>query len=130
MTSLYYTRPMSVLPNTLTLARIALVPLFVAAFFLPEPFGPWTVFFLFCLAGITDAVDGMVARKLNAESPFGRMLDPIADKLIVSAALLMLAAQTDVPVPQTGCSSCPRSVILCREILVSGLREFLAEAPM
>ncbi len=117
---------MSVLPNALTLARIALVPLFVAAFFLPEPFGPWTVFFLFCLAGITDAVDGMVARRLNAESSFGRMLDPIADKLIVSAALLMLASQTETL--RDWVFLVPALVILCREILVSGLREFLAGA--
>ncbi|MEA2823974.1 MAG: hypothetical protein QOF03_456, partial [Alphaproteobacteria bacterium] len=83
---------MSSLPNSLTISRIALVPLFVAAFFLPEEPGRWIVFLLFCLAGLTAAVDGMIARKLKAESSLGRMLDPIADKLIVSAALLMLTA--------------------------------------
>jgi cardiolipin synthase len=115
---------MTSLPNALTLARIALVPLFVAAFFIPGDTGRWVVFVLFCLAGATDAVDGIIARKLNAVSAFGRMLDPIADKLIVSAALLMLAADGTI----SGVQLVPALVILCREILVSGLREFLAEA--
>ena len=115
---------MSSLPNSLTISRIALVPLFVAAFFLPEDPGRWIVFLLFCLAGLTDAVDGMIARKLKAESSLGRMLDPIADKLIVSAALLMLTADRTLQ----GIHLVPALVILCREILVSGLREFLAGA--
>jgi cardiolipin synthase len=115
---------MSSLPNVLTLARIILVPLFVAAFFLPGDSGRWIVFVLFCLAGVTDVFDGMIARRLNAESSFGRMLDPIADKLIVSAALLMLASDHTIQ----GISLIPALIILCREILVSGLREFLAGA--
>ncbi|SRR5258706_77005 len=115
---------MSSLPNSLTISRIALVPLFVAAFFLPGETGRWIVFLLFCLAGLTDAVDGMIARRLNAESSLGRMLDPIADKLIVSAALLMLTADHTLQ----GVHLVPALVILCREILVSGLREFLAGA--
>lgn len=115
---------MSSLPNALTVARIALVPLFCAAFFLPGEAGRWIVFVLFCLAGATDALDGMIARKFGAESSFGRMLDPIADKLIVSAALLMLAHDHTLD----GIHLVPALVILCREILVSGLREFLAAA--
>ncbi len=115
---------MSSLPNVLTLSRIVLVPLFVIAFFLPGESGRWIVFVLFCLAGVTDAVDGMIARRLGAVTSFGRMLDPIADKLIVSAALLMLAADKTIQ----GIHLVPALVILCREILVSGLREFLAEA--
>ena len=115
---------MSSLPNALTVARIALVPLFVAAFFLPGEAGRWIVFVLFCLAGATDALDGIIARKYGAESPFGRMLDPIADKLIVSAALLMLAYDHTLE----GIHLVPAFVILFREILVSGLREFLAGA--
>jgi CDP-diacylglycerol--glycerol-3-phosphate 3-phosphatidyltransferase len=115
---------MSSLPNTLTITRIGLVPLFCAAFFWPGEVGRWIVFVLFCLAGATDALDGLMARKLGAESPFGRMLDPIADKLIVSAALLMLAADGTL----SGIHLVPALVILCREILVSGLREFLAAA--
>ena len=115
---------MSSLPNVLTVSRIVLVPLFVIAFFLPGESGRWIVFVLFCLAGVTDAVDGMIARRLGAVTSFGRMLDPIADKLIVSAALLMLAADKTI----YGIHLVPALVILCREILVSGLREFLAEA--
>jgi CDP-diacylglycerol---glycerol-3-phosphate 3-phosphatidyltransferase len=115
---------MSSLPNALTVGRIVLVPLFAAAFFLPGDAGRWVVFALFLLAAVTDAMDGMIARKLNAESSFGRMLDPIADKLIVSAALLMLAADGTL----RGIHLVPALVILCREILVSGLREFLAGA--
>jgi len=109
---------MSSLPNALTVARIALVPLFCAAFFLPGEAGRWIVFMLFCLAGATDALDGMIARKYGVESSFGRMLDPIADKLIVSAALLMLASDGTL----SGIHLVPALVILCREILVSGLR--------
>lgn len=115
---------MSSLPNALTVTRIGLVPLFVAAFFLPGEAGRWIVFVLFCLAGATDALDGMIARRLGAESSFGRMLDPIADKLVVSSALLMLAADRTL----SGIHLVPALVILCREILVSGLREFLAAA--
>jgi CDP-diacylglycerol--glycerol-3-phosphate 3-phosphatidyltransferase len=116
--------PMSSLPNALTLSRIALVPLFVAAFFLPGDGGRWVVFVLFCVGGLTDAVDGMIARRLKAETSLGRMLDPIADKLIVSAALLMLSSDRTLQ----GIHLIPALVILCREILVSGLREFLAGA--
>ena len=115
---------MSSLPNALTVGRIVLVPFFVAAFFLPPEPGRWIVFVLFCIAGITDLFDGMIARKLNAESSLGRMLDPIADKLMVSAALLMLAADGTLK----GIHLMAGLVILCREILVSGLREFLAGA--
>src|SRR5215475_14517221 len=115
---------MSSLPNALTVGRIVMVPLLVAAFFLPPGPGRWMVFIIFCLAGITDLFDGMIARKLNAESSLGRMLDPIADKLMVSAALLMLAADGTL----RGIHLMAGLVILCREILVSGLREFLAGA--
>lgn len=115
---------MSRLPNGLTIARVALVPAFVAAFYWPGDFGLWLAFVLFVLAGATDAVDGFVARKLDAESEFGKMLDPIADKMMVSAALLMLVAAGIVK----GIHLVPALVILCREILVSGLREFLANA--
>src|SRR5262245_16253972 len=115
---------MSSLPNALTLTRIVLVPVFVAFFFWPGEVGRWIVFVLFCLAGATDALDGMLARKYGAESSFGRMLDPIADKLIVSAALLMLAHDHTLD----GIHLVPAFVILFREILVSGLREYLAGA--
>ena len=123
-TCVLYNTVMNALPNMLTIARIVLVPLFVAAFFLPGDGGRWVVFALFLLAAVSDIFDGMIARKFNAESPFGRMLDPIADKLIVSAALLMLASDRTI----AGIHLVPALVILCREILVSGLREFLGGA--
>ena len=116
--------PMSSLPNTLTITRIAIIPLFVAGFYVSGEAGRWAAFALFVMAAITDAVDGMIARRWQAESPVGRMLDPIADKLIVAAALLMLASDGTLQ----GINLIPALVILCREILVSGLREFLAQA--
>ncbi|HEX5278959.1 MAG TPA: CDP-diacylglycerol--glycerol-3-phosphate 3-phosphatidyltransferase [Micropepsaceae bacterium] len=115
---------MSSLPNTLTIARIAIIPLFVAGFYVSGDLGRWVAFGLFVAAAITDAVDGIIARRWQAESSLGRMLDPIADKLIVAAALLMLVADGTLE----GINLIPALVILCREILVSGLREFLAEA--
>ena len=115
---------MSSLPNTLTIARIAVIPLFVAGFYVSGDLGRWVAFGLFVAAAITDAIDGIIARRWQAESSLGRMLDPIADKLIVAAALLMLVADGTLE----GVNLIPALVILCREILVSGLREFLAEA--
>ena len=115
---------MSSLPNMLTIARIAVIPLFVAGFYVSGDLGRWAAFGLFVAAAITDAVDGIIARRWQAESSLGRMLDPIADKLIVAAALLMLVADGTLE----GINLIPALVILCREILVSGLREFLAEA--
>jgi cardiolipin synthase (CMP-forming) len=115
---------MSWLPNALTIGRIAVIPLFVAGFYLSGSEGRWIAFALFVLAAITDAIDGIIARRWQAESSLGRMLDPIADKLIVAAALLMLASDGTLE----GINLIPALVILCREILVSGLREFLAEA--
>lgn len=115
---------MSSLPNTLTIARIAIIPLFVAGFYVSGDLGRWVAFGLFAAAAITDAIDGIIARRWQAVSSLGRMLDPIADKLIVAAALLMLVADGTLE----GVNLIPALVILCREILVSGLREFLAEA--
>ncbi|HEY3638062.1 MAG TPA: CDP-diacylglycerol--glycerol-3-phosphate 3-phosphatidyltransferase [Rhizomicrobium sp.] len=111
------------LPNTLTVLRILLVPVFALAFIvLPGETGRLTAFAIFCLAGISDVLDGFAARKLQASSEFGRMLDPIADKILVSIALMMLVARHIL----TGFQLVPALVILAREILVSGLREFLA----
>jgi cardiolipin synthase len=111
------------LPNLLTYGRIAAVPALVACFFLHSDFGRWLALFIFIAAGITDFLDGYIARIWEQQSPLGRMLDPIADKLLVAAALLMLAAQQDI----AGWSLWAGVIILSREILVSGLREFLAE---
>ena len=110
------------LPNLLTLFRIALVPVFALAFAIPGETGKFVAFGVFCLAGISDALDGLAARKLKAYSDFGRMLDPIADKVLVATALMMLVAGGAFD----GWKLVPALVILAREILVSGLREFLA----
>jgi cardiolipin synthase len=112
------------LPNTLTVLRIVLVPIFAVAFSLPGPTARLVAFAVFCIAGISDALDGLAARKLNAGSDFGRMLDPIADKILVGVALMMLVAGGSFD----GWKLVPALVILSREILVSGLREFLAGA--
>jgi cardiolipin synthase len=108
-------------PNLLTGARVLAVPAMVAAFWLPGGFGKWVTCAIFTLAAVTDYLDGYLARSWSMQSPFGRMLDPIADKLLVGAAILMLVHFDRAPI-------LPALVILCREILVSGLREFLAEA--
>jgi cardiolipin synthase len=115
-------------PNLLTYGRIAAVPAVVACMFWSQVFQGglwlrWVALFIFIIAGLTDLLDGYFARLWAQQSPLGRMLDPIADKLLVSACLLMLAADGTI----LGWSLWAAIVILCREILVSGLREFLAE---
>jgi CDP-diacylglycerol--glycerol-3-phosphate 3-phosphatidyltransferase len=112
------------LPNILTVLRIALVPVFAIAFWLPGERAHLVAFAIFCVAGLSDALDGLAARKLNAGSDFGRMLDPIADKILVGVALMMLVAEGSFD----GWKLVPALVILSREFLVSGLREFLAGA--
>ena len=107
-------------PNILTLSRIAAVPGVVALFYWDHPLSGWTACGLFGVAAITDFFDGYLARSLKQISRFGRMLDPIADKLLVGAVILMLVAFDRAP-------ELAGLVILCRELLVSGLREFLAE---
>jgi len=111
------------LPNLLTLSRIVAIPLMIALFWVPSPTGNWLVFGLFVAAALTDLLDGWLARRWQQVSALGRFLDPIADKLLVAAALLMLVAWDRI----AGFTVLPAIVILCREILVSGLREFLAE---
>jgi len=117
------TSPLS-LPNILTYGRIAAVPVVVVCLFPPaEDWARWIAFIAFAAAAITDYFDGYLARAWGQQSSLGRMLDPIADKLLVSACLLMLAADHTI----SSWSLWAAIVILCREILVSGLREFLAE---
>ena len=108
------------LPNFLTLSRILMIPLLVAGFFLPAPLNNLATFGLFLVASATDYFDGWLARRLGQTSSLGRFLDPVADKLLVAAAIVMLVWADRAPVV-------PALIILCREILVSGLREFLAE---
>jgi CDP-diacylglycerol--glycerol-3-phosphate 3-phosphatidyltransferase len=112
------------LPNLLTYGRLAAVPAVVALLFWPrDDWARWPALAIFIAAGVTDYFDGYFARLYQQQSAFGRMLDPIADKLLVSACLLMLASDGTID----GWSLWAAIVILCREILVSGLREFLAE---
>ena len=110
------------LPNLLTLSRIGLIPVLLLLLYLNEPWARWTALVLFTLAGVTDWLDGYLARNRGQVSSIGRFLDPIADKLLVSAVILLLVAVDSI----TGLVLLPALVILCREILVSGLREYLA----
>ena len=109
--------------NLLTLARVIVIPLIVFCIYMNSPFYGWTAFTLFCLASITDYFDGYLARSLNHHSAMGRLFDPIADKLLVGACLLVLCSFDYI----IGLSVLPALIILLREILVSGLREYLAE---
>jgi CDP-diacylglycerol--glycerol-3-phosphate 3-phosphatidyltransferase/cardiolipin synthase len=112
------------IPNILTYGRVVAVPVVVACMFWPdEPVMRWIAFGVFALAAITDFFDGYLARIWEQQSSLGRMLDPIADKLLVAASLMMLVANHTI----VGWSIWAAIVILSREILVSGLREFLAE---
>lgn len=112
------------LANCLTYGRLVAVPVVVALLFWPDEFAArWAAFGVFVAAAITDYLDGYVARAYAQSSALGRMLDPIADKLLVAACLFMLAADGTIE----GASIGAAIVILCREVLVSGLREYLAE---
>jgi len=113
-------------PNLLTLSRILVIPALIGAFYLRPALGDtanWIALALFVAAGITDFFDGWLARRRGEMSNLGRFLDPVADKLLVAAAILMLVAFRDI----AGWHVLAAVVILCREILVAGLREFLAE---
>jgi len=110
------------LPNLLTFSRIAVIPLVVATFYLPDGSSQWIACVLFTAAGVTDWLDGHFARRWKQQSEMGRFLDPIADKLLVAATLFMLATSGRMSAP----TIFPALVILSREILVSGLREYLA----
>jgi cardiolipin synthase len=120
-------RPLA-LANLLTYGRIAAVPVVVALMYSYSILDGglwlrWTALGVFIAAGITDLLDGYVARAYDQQSSLGKMLDPIADKLLVASCLLMLAAEETI----RGWSLLAAVIILCREILVSGLREYLAE---
>lgn len=116
------------IPNLLTYARIVAVPLVVLCFFLEGHLkstdnARWTALGIFTVASVTDYLDGYLARLWKQSSTIGRMLDPIADKLLVASCLLLLAADGTI----AGWTIFAAIIILCREILVSGLREYLAE---
>jgi cardiolipin synthase len=110
------------LPNLLTLSRIAAIPVLVALVTLHTPGADLAACALFALAGVTDWLDGRIARSQKLQSDLGRILDPIADKLLVGATLMVLAGMGRL----TMLGLYPAIVIMCREILVSGLREYLA----
>jgi CDP-diacylglycerol---glycerol-3-phosphate 3-phosphatidyltransferase len=121
------------LPNTLTWLRIAAIPLIVVLFYLPYPWADPASGLLFALAGITDSLDGYLARRLGQTSRLGAFLDPVADKLIVAVALILIVSSQ--PLPALGIDA-PRAhsllvfasmVIIGREIAVSALREWMAE---
>ena len=110
------------IPNTLTMLRIALIPLFVILFWLPFTWTDFAAAAIFLLAAITDWLDGYLARKLDQTSRLGAFLDPVADKLIVAVALILLLQRDP-----TVALALPTMVIIGREITVSALREWMAE---
>jgi CDP-diacylglycerol--glycerol-3-phosphate 3-phosphatidyltransferase len=117
------------LPNLLTLSRIFAVPILVFLLWRPAPLDYAITFVLYCIVGITDYLDGYLARAQGQISRLGQFLDPIADKIMVAAVIVMLMASRkadgDVPIIQD-LNVIPALIILLREIIVSGLREFLA----
>jgi len=112
------------IPNILTIGRIILVPIFVISFYIPGFLGDLIPFFIFLLASFTDFLDGVLARLYKEESKLGELLDPIADKIIVSAALVLLVMNDII----RNYEVIAALIILTREILISGLREFLAKS--
>ena len=111
------------IPNILTIGRIIIVPFFVLAFYLPGFYGDLTACVLFVIASFTDFLDGMLARMMGEESKLGELLDPIADKIIVATALILLVMDGTIKHYEVIAAI----IILTREILISGLREFLAK---
>jgi cardiolipin synthase (CMP-forming) len=121
---------MLTLPNLLTLSRILAVPILVFLLWKPAPYDYLITFILYCIVGITDYFDGYLARAQGLTSKLGQFLDPIADKIMVAAVIVMLMASRKAdgapPIIQDF-AVIPALIILLREIIVSGLREFLAE---
>ncbi len=111
------------IPNILTIGRIIIVPIFVISFYIPGIVGDLVPFFLFAIASFTDYLDGLLARLYKEESKLGELLDPIADKILVAAALVLLIMNGIIK----NLEVIAAIIILTREILISGLREFLAE---
>ena len=111
------------IPNYLTIGRIIIVPIFVISYYLPGFYGDVIPFILFVVASFTDFLDGLLARMYKEESKLGELLDPIADKIIVAAALILLVMDSTIKNYEVVAAV----IILTREILISGLREFLAK---
>ncbi|KZN47911.1 CDP-diacylglycerol--glycerol-3-phosphate 3-phosphatidyltransferase [Pseudoalteromonas luteoviolacea] len=109
------------IPNTLTTFRLFLIPVFAVVFYLPYTWAFFAAAFIFWLASITDILDGYLARKLNQSTPFGAFLDPVADKVMVSVALVLIAAHY-----QNVLVTLAAVIIISREIVISALREWMA----
>lgn len=117
------------LPNILTSLRVLLIPVMVVVYLLDLQWSHFVATVIFVLAAVTDWLDGYFARRLHQNSKFGAFLDPVADKLIVAVALVLLATDKDIldHVWSGSLFTCVVSIILCREIIVSALREWMAE---
>lgn len=110
------------LPNLLTMSRIVMIPVFVVVFYLPMDWSYMVSALIFAVAGVTDWLDGYLARKLDQSTPFGAFLDPVADKLMVAVALAVLIEEYSAVL-----LTIPATVIIGREIVISALREWMAE---
>ncbi|MEZ8968302.1 CDP-diacylglycerol--glycerol-3-phosphate 3-phosphatidyltransferase [Vibrio breoganii] len=110
------------IPNILTMIRLFLIPVFVIVFYLPTTWAPFTAAMVFWVAGFTDWLDGLAARKLGQTSRFGAFLDPVADKVMVATALLLIAEHFN-----TIWITVPAIIMISREIIISALREWMAE---
>ncbi|WP_115718561.1 CDP-diacylglycerol--glycerol-3-phosphate 3-phosphatidyltransferase [Gallaecimonas mangrovi] len=110
------------IPNLLTLFRLLLIPIFLVLFYLPVSWAHWAAAFIFWLAAITDWLDGYLARKLEQTTPFGAFLDPVADKVMVTAALVLIVEDY-----QSFWVTVPAIIMISREIVISALREWMAE---
>jgi len=109
------------IPNQITIFRIILIPIFIAVFYLPVSWNHFAAFCVFWLASVSDALDGYLARKLNQSSAFGAFIDPVADKLMVVAALIIIIEDY-----QMWWISIPALLMIAREIFISALREFMS----
>jgi len=110
------------IPNTITTSRIVLIPVFITAFYLPYEWAPALATFIFWFAAITDWFDGYLARKLNQQSALGAFIDPLADKLMVISALLLLLSKH----PDNNWLLFSSLIIIWREISISSLREWMS----
>ncbi|WP_163931245.1 CDP-diacylglycerol--glycerol-3-phosphate 3-phosphatidyltransferase [Paraferrimonas sp. SM1919] len=109
-------------PIALTLFRLLLIPIFIAFFYLPVSWNFWAAAFIYMLASFTDLLDGYLARKWNQSTPFGAFLDPVADKLMVGVALVMISEYYQDP-----WVTVPAIIMISREVLISALREWMAQ---
>jgi CDP-diacylglycerol--glycerol-3-phosphate 3-phosphatidyltransferase/cardiolipin synthase len=112
------------IPNILTIGRILIAPILIVVFYFPGELSDWLACAIFVIAAFTDYLDGFFARLYKQQSKFGELLDPIADKVLVSTALALLIMSQTIKGPHVVAAI----IIITREILISGLREFLAKA--